>query len=329
MSIYRLPLCYQTDITTQCTVFNRLAVAQTDIKRYESWIQTHPVICLDTSHNVVIEDSSRNWNNGPYSSLFYFENRWAHAEQTIDQVIACITEKKYILCNYAYQDILRNRYSPPIEILFYGYDSAARIFYTPQLDPNNGKMRESILPFAEFLVSTNHIMKHYCSKLEHSEANHYFFFKTMQNRPHPLSDPAIPGWLTVVQRELKGMPNSSTGCSVLMSFANYLDLCGEEIAQDSLVQKSICTSFGRLYEYYRLYIKRLRIFSAKQKIDADKLINVLNEVVESCHICYSLAFKATEDHDPHIYSRLAHYTRTLYQRVVPSMSDFYIYLQKL
>ena len=52
MSIYRLPLCYQTDITTQCTVFNRLAVAQTDIKRYESWIQTHPVICLDTSHNV-------------------------------------------------------------------------------------------------------------------------------------------------------------------------------------------------------------------------------------------------------------------------------------
>lgn len=60
-----------------------------------------------------------------------------------------------------------------------------------------------------------------------------------------------------------------------------------------------------------------------------KLINVLNEVVESCHICYSLAFKATEDHDPHIYSRLAHYTRTLYQRVVPSMSDFYIYLQKL
>ena len=101
MSIYRLPLCYQTDITTQCTVFNRLAVAQTDIKRYESWIQTHPVICLDTSHNVVIEDSSRNWNNGPYSSLFYFENRWAHAEQTIDQVIACITEKKYKLCKYA------------------------------------------------------------------------------------------------------------------------------------------------------------------------------------------------------------------------------------
>ena len=83
------------------------------------------------------------------------------------------------------------------------------------------------------------------------------------------------------------------------------------------------------YEYYRLYIKRLRIFSAKQKIDADKLINVLNEVVESCHICYSLAFKATEDHDPHVYSRLAHYTGTLYQRIVPSMSDFYSYLQKL
>ena len=30
-----------------------------------------------------------------------------------------------------------------------------------------------------------------------------------------------------------------------------------------------------------------------------------------------------------IYSRLAHYTRTLYQRVVPSMSDFYSYLHKL
>ena len=279
-----LPISFETDIMTQCDLFQYLCIAQMCGENYYHWSLTHFTFGLNQNHMLQFYLNKN-------ISLFYRPvldietvslNVICRPEDYVAYLKNCILKDYYIILYSDMNDvdITKVRTAGDIkinQILITGYDDSEDVFYAPMLDVGNGKykcckisyqsMRQSYQTL-QYILRANADAREDKGRTKISSDYQSIYLVLPVSKSCP--PPSLEDMTSVLSNELNGAgPEQSgidgadlknplqTGLPAVKLYIDFLKRSPKD-CMDILWMTNVYQSLGRLHEYGALLLKRLK-----------------------------------------------------------------------
>lgn len=350
-----LPVSFETDIMTQCDLFQYLCIAQMCGKNYYHWSLTHFTFGLNENHMFQFYLNKN-------VSLFYRPvldieivslNGICRPEDYVAYLKNCILRDYYIILYSDMNDvdITKVRAVGDIkinQILIMGYDDSEGVFYTPMLDINNGKYKCCKIPYHSMrrsYLTLQYIFRANADAKEDEEGAKMIPDYQSIHLVLPVSKscppPTLEEMTSVLINDLNGVnPDQPEIYGANFKKPLQTGLPAVELYVDSLKKSpkdcvdirwmtNISQSLGRLHEYGALLLKRLKYYVPRFVSSTEKKLLYFEKSIEKLNNCYALAYKSIYLNQYDVIGRIIKYLYESYSLQKEMLADILESIHKI
>ena len=178
--ICKLPININSNHTSECWTFYKCCILDTYLEG-KKWEAINMEIYLDGNDNAFWGDGNSFYPLEHYDTILKIvpaSLRRISEKRIISFLEKSIKSGLYVImdCNISKISFSSNDLFRIHEILIYGYDDEARVFFSPLLDNNTGNYTIVEIPYEKIISAYSDVRKRYIQDPEYRYSRRYYYF---------------------------------------------------------------------------------------------------------------------------------------------------------